>query len=1025
MTRRNLSHLFETRMRLPLLSVAAAATKGEAAGVESADAAAKAALCLKRRTLCVKPKIGGETNEYDACNKDNASVQDGETFASLFKPRKSVAPAEPEIIAPEPASRQEGVLRKLCFGAGPITDATETTTETIQVPISPRIASLDSHAIAHTDSGLDGAGAQPGQSLPQAADGMWATKVKSPSPVASREPRSPRWVATDEVQSTVKDVQCDRTNEMARSEVAQAWAQAPASDLSATQQALCQLTRSHLRTPPTDNTTPQLAIANANVAQVSVARAAAEEARLKFAAKAEIATSAKKASEQARLRAHAAAERAAEARRAWETSGAGQESRFRRTETHQRRPRNGAATPGSRSPPQVSLHKSGAGAPLSSSLSTPSFGRRAVSLPGSREGLRALAPHGIAGVPSEPAGSGSGSACQSPSSDGRSPATPLAWSASTSQLVAPGPPSNGLSMPPLPLCSSASTPNFGRRACSRPGSRDGTTGPAVRGALGVPSPLAGPPPLPPSPPSSPPQRAAPRSSPDMLGTCGGEDPVVLIVRALRNGAHRRLERLGHRLASSWAEPPPAPAASTASARRPQKRRPAAPTAARVPQNSPGLNSSCLPAIHTVAPAAPAPPTAAPAAAPATSCEQPRASALLLKFGDTRSMGAPESGAAVATAEPVAKTANAGDKAATAANDRTAAAGILAAAAAKTAASDDAAAVVKLPTAEPDVGEHTAPKPTAAAAKPSTAHALLLLKKPTMNTLCDAGADPVGEPSAAVHEDTASDGDEHAFVKKLTIREAGDVEGAVEEAKADVRGGEDGGSENAPSDKPNNLLKKLMLGGAGGAGGTESGPAGNGGEAGEESAPQKRPSLKLMLGGAVGAAGAGGADEGGIDDNGGEADGDAPAHKRNSLKAATSAMGIAQFLVKRASSEILEKVTEFEDAASMLKEGLKEKDKKKWLAGGCAKWCHAIVATFRSDHTLVGFVAPPEDEGALTEMQITQARTRLAHTLLLCSPHHTAAYGPHLEAKGPTELHVASVRMHDPTSLMMMTYRHTT
>ena len=43
----------------------------------------------------------------------------------------------------------------------------------------------------------------------------------------------------------------------------------------------------------------------------------------------------------------------------------------------------------------------------------------------------------------------------------------------------------------------------------------------------------------------------------------------------------------------------------------------------------------------------------------------------------------------------------------------------------------------------------------------------------------------------------------------------------------------------------------------------------------------------------------------------------------------------------------------------------------WIKRGCALWCESILATFRSDHTLIGFIAPPEEEGALTEMQITQ------------------------------------------------------
>jgi hypothetical protein len=38
---------------------------------------------------------------------------------------------------------------------------------------------------------------------------------------------------------------------------------------------------------------------------------------------------------------------------------------------------------------------------------------------------------------------------------------------------------------------------------------------------------------------------------------------------------------------------------------------------------------------------------------------------------------------------------------------------------------------------------------------------------------------------------------------------------------------------------------------------------------------------------------------------------------------------------------------------------------------CRKWRAAVIDTFRSDHTLVSFVAPPEDDAALTEMQITQ------------------------------------------------------
>eukprot|EP00966_Prymnesium_polylepis_P130968 3029137-Prymnesium_polylepis.1 len=65
----------------------------------------------------------------------------------------------------------------------------------------------------------------------------------------------------------------------------------------------------------------------------------------------------------------------------------------------------------------------------------------------------------------------------------------------------------------------------------------------------------------------------------------------------------------------------------------------------------------------------------------------------------------------------------------------------------------------------------------------------------------------------------------------------------------------------------------------------------------------------------------------------------------------------------------------------LKQNLIEARANESRRGSCKEqlgaWCNALIGTFRSDHTIVSFVAPPEEDGALTEMQTVQVRARIA------------------------------------------------
>jgi len=94
---------------------------------------------------------------------------------------------------------------------------------------------------------------------------------------------------------------------------------------------------------------------------------------------------------------------------------------------------------------------------------------------------------------------------------------------------------------------------------------------------------------------------------------------------------------------------------------------------------------------------------------------------------------------------------------------------------------------------------------------------------------------------------------------------------------------------------------------------------------------------------------------------------------HAVQAATkiNKLGMMQRLHVASTEMIKDTAVEFKGAADLIKEGMAQKNKRQYILNGCAAWRNAVIATFRSDHTLIGFIAPPEEEGALTEMQITQ------------------------------------------------------